>query len=396
MGEAALSAYSAPVLPAPRPDRRPTLRRWLIVALIAICFALGGLGMLVLIDDQSGVVATGVGLVLSLVVLGVVVPVFLWLDRFEREPAGMLVFAVLWGACIATFSAAVLNNVGSMLIDPVTSTHPSAAVWVAPVVEESMKGLGPLLLLLFRPREIDGVVDGIVYAGLTAAGFAAVEDVVYLASGYAHSGDQGLLATFVVRVVMSPFAHPMFTVCTGIGIGIAATTPHRRLRVAAPVAGWCCAVTLHGVWNLGAVLSEHGWLVFYLLLQLPLFVAFVTLIVLARKHEATLIRRELGVYVDAGRLSMPEVVMLSSIKERRYALAWADRHGGRQARREMHQLQDVASELAMVRARIDRGDSSAAVAESERHLLELVDLLRVRFLDTALYRYYEDRGLTVS
>ncbi len=382
------------MLPPPRPDRRPTLRRWLTVALVAILFALGGLGMLVLIDDQSGLVATAIGLVLSLVVLGVVVPVFLWLDRFEREPTGMLVFALLWGACVATLSAAVLNNLGSVLIDPILATHPSAATWVAPVVEESMKGLGPLLLLLFRRREVDGVLDGMVYAGLSAAGFAAVEDVVYLAAGYAHSGEHGLLSTFLVRVVMSPFAHPMFTVCTGIGIGIAATTPHRQLRFLAPFAGWCCAVTLHGIWNLGALLPQHGWLVFYLLLQLPLFVAFVTLIVLARKHEATLISRELGEYVDVGHLSAPEVVMLSSIKERRYAMAWAGQHGGVEAQDEMRELQDAASELAMVRARIDRGDRSAPVIESEEHLLQIVSVLRVRFLDSALYRYYDDRGMT--
>ncbi|GGB16437.1 protease PrsW [Flexivirga endophytica] len=383
------------MLPPPRPDRRPALRRWLLVALVTIGFASGGLSMLLLIDDQSGLVATAFGIVLSLVVVGIVVPVFLWLDRFEREPTGMLVFALLWGACIATFSASVLNNLGSILLDPMQSHHSSAAVWLAPVIEESMKGLGPLLLLFFKRREIDGVLDGMVYAGLAAAGFAAVEDVVYLAAGYANAGDQGLFSTFLVRVVMSPFAHPMFTVCTGIGIGIAATSPHWWQRLTAPLTGWCCAVALHCLWNIGAVLSDDGWLLFYLVLQLPLFVAFVTLIVLARQHEAKLISRELGTYVDAGWLSGPEVVMLSSIKERRYALAWAERHGGDEAVAEMRELQDAASELAMVRARLDRGDSSPPVVRSEHQLLELVSQLRVRFLGTALYRYYEDREITV-
>lgn len=379
-----------------RPDRRPALRRWLTIALTAIFFALGGLGMLLLVDNQSGVVATLIGLVLSLVVVGVVVPVFLWLDRFEREPPGMLLFALLWGGCIATLSAVALNSVGSEILDPVHLNHTSTAVWLAPIVEESMKGLGPLLLLLFRRREIDGVLDGIVYAGLTAAGFAAVEDVVYLAAGYADSGEQGLVSTFLVRVVMSPFAHPMFTVCTGIGIGIAATSPHWWQRVTAPFTGWCCAVALHGVWNIGAVFSQDGWLAFYLLLQVPLFVGFVILIVLARQHEAKLIWRELGAYVDSGRLTGPEVVMLSSMKERRYALAWAEQHGGAEAEDEMRELQDAASELAMVRARIDRGDRSARAAEWEQSLLEVVGRRRVRFLDSALYRYYDDRGMTAG
>ncbi|WP_446664394.1 PrsW family intramembrane metalloprotease [Flexivirga sp. B27] len=384
------------MLPPPRPDRRPTLRRWLLVALTTIAFTLGGLSMLVLIDNQSGLVATVVGFVLSLVVIGVVVPVFLWLDRFEREPTWMLVFALLWGACIATFSASVLNNLGTVLLDPVHGANDPPAVWLAPVIEETMKGLGPLLLLIFRRREIDGVLDGIVYAGLAAAGFAAVEDIVYLAAGYANAGDQGLFSTFLVRVVMSPFAHPMFTVCTGIGLGIAATSPHRWQRVTAPLTGWCCAVALHCLWNVGAVLSDDGWLMFYLLLQLPLFVAFLTLIVLAHRHEAKLISRKLGGYVSAGTLSTPEVVMLSSIKERRYALAWAERHGGAEAVAEMRELQDAASELAMVRARLDRGDSGPQTVHAEQHLLEIVRQLRVRFLDSALYRYYDDRKMTIG
>ncbi|WP_265444723.1 PrsW family intramembrane metalloprotease [Flexivirga meconopsidis] len=377
-----------------RADRRPLLRKWLYAALGALVFGFGGVVMLVLIGSQSGVTATVLGFVLSLIVVGVVVPVFLWLDRFEREPPWMLIFAFLWGACIATLGAAILNDVGSYLIDPLRDQQPSVAVWVAPVVEESMKGLGPLILLLVRRREIDGVVDGMVYAGLTAAGFAAVEDIVYLAAGYADSGDKGLVATFIVRVLMSPFAHPMFTVCTGIGIGIAATTPHRWLRVVAPVVGWCGAVALHCVWNLGAVLSQDGWLIFYIALQVPLFVGFVALVVLARRHEGRTIAVELGRYVGPGLLSAQEVTMLASVKERRYAVAWAERHGGKRAQREMREFQDAGSELAMIRARLDRGQTDPKTVQAEHELLQLVGRRRAQFLGTALYRYYDDSGIT--
>lgn len=377
----------------PRADRRPLLRRWLLIALAVVVFGLGAVLMLVLIGMQSGVTATALAVVLSTVVLGIVVPVFLWLDRYEREPFWMLAFAFCWGACIATVAAAFLNHVGSILLDPSRSGH-GVAVWVAPVVEESMKGLGPLILLLVARREVDGVVDGIVYAGLTAAGFACVEDIVYLAGGYADSGDQGLLTTFVVRVLMSPFAHPMFTVCTGIGIGIAATTPKRWLRFVAPVLGWCVAVLLHATWNLGAVLSQDGWLLFYLLLQVPLFAGFLAIIVLARRHEGRLIGRELGRYVPSGLLSAQEVYMLASIKERRYAVAWAGRHGGERAEREMREFQDAGSELAMVRARLDRGQTDPETVQEEHELLALVGRRRAQFLGTALYRYYDERGFT--
>ena len=53
------------------------------------------------------------------------------------------------------------------------------AVYLAPVVEESVRGLAILLILWFQRRELDGVVDGLVYAGLAGAGFAT-ENILYL------------------------------------------------------------------------------------------------------------------------------------------------------------------------------------------------------------------------
>ena len=104
-----------------------------------------------------------------------------------------------------------------------------------------------------RRREFDGVVDGIVYAGLAGVGFAFTENVLYLGRALQDNGTAGLAVTFVLRGVFGPFAHPMFTMATGIGLGVAATTRRRWLRVVAPLVGWLCAVALHAMWNLSAV-----------------------------------------------------------------------------------------------------------------------------------------------
>ena len=93
----------------------------------------------------------------------------------------------LWGACVATAGALLLNTSSMLVIAEVAgreSARDVAAVVVAPVVEESLKGLGVLLVLLLRRREFDGVVDGIVYAATCAAGFAFAENVLYLGRGY--------------------------------------------------------------------------------------------------------------------------------------------------------------------------------------------------------------------
>lgn len=382
------------LVPAARPPgRRTALRRWVLVAALTLIFGAGGVTTLALVGAASGVTATALGVTLSLLVIGIVVPVFVWVDRFESEPVGMLVFAFLWGACIATIGAAFLNDIGGYLLGGrADEDNHLVAIVVAPVVEESLKILGPLLLLWFRRKEIDGVIDGIVYAGLTACGFAFVEDIIYLAGDYAASGEDGLMSTFVVRVLMSPFAHPMFSIWAGIGVGVAAMNRRWSVRIGAPLLGWLVAVVLHSIWNAGAVVSAAGWLWTYVLVQLPLFLAFLWLLVWARRREARVINTELQAYVESGDLTAAEVAMLGSMSERKYARQWAEQHGGAESRARMVELQDAGSELAMVRAKISRGVSGGSPYADEQQLLALIAQRRQEFLGTAIYRKFEVLG----
>lgn len=122
------------------------------------------------------------------------------------------------------------------------------------MVEESAKAVAVLLLFLFRRRDFTGLVDGVVVAGFTTTGFAFTENILYLGSAFGEDqmgGTAGVesvtVATFFVRVVMSPFAHPLFTVFTGIGFGIAAVVAAGRRRrrfvaVVLPLAGLVLAM----------------------------------------------------------------------------------------------------------------------------------------------------------
>jgi RsiW-degrading membrane proteinase PrsW (M82 family) len=81
-------------------------------------------------------------------------------------------------------------------------------------------------LLLFRRREFDGIIDGIVYAGIVAAGFAFTENILYFGRAFGEEAEMGgsVLFTLILRGVLSPFAHPLFTSMTGIGAGLAANS----------------------------------------------------------------------------------------------------------------------------------------------------------------------------
>jgi len=144
---------------------------------------------------------------------------------------------------------------------------------------------------------------GIVLGGVTACGFAFTENALYL--GRAFTDDQqsrldsiGLgqppslrdfdstVHTFVLRGLLSPFAHPLFTALTGLGIAITLTTGRRWLaRLAAP-AGLLLSMALHGTWNAAAGLGTHGFLLVYGALMVPCFAMLVCFAVWARARTA--------------------------------------------------------------------------------------------------------------
>ena len=149
-------------------------------------------------------------------------------------------------------------------------------------------------------REFDGVTDGMVYAGICAAGFAFTENILYLAQAYSEGGGEALTGTFVARCLLSPFAHPMFTVLFGIGVGVAATSRTWLPRILGPVLGYLLAVLSHALWNLAAVAGGRGMVVVYLLVEVPIFLAFLGFVVWARRREGRLIGQFLRPYADAG------------------------------------------------------------------------------------------------
>jgi RsiW-degrading membrane proteinase PrsW (M82 family) len=297
------------------------------------------------------------------------VPALLWLDRFEAEPTALLLFAFGWGAAVATLIAILVNSTSIALLKASGGSVTVGAVVVAPIVEETCKGLAVLLVFLYRRGEFDGVVDGIVYAGMAGIGFAFTENVLYLGRALADSGVDGLAATFVLRCIFGPFAHPLFTMATGVGFGIAVTSRRKVLRYGAPVAGWLVAVTLHGLWNLSAVAGLRGFVSAYVLLQVPIFLAALGFALWSRRREGRLIGQHLVVYAETGWLTPAEVEMLASMPRRRRARAAARASGGPAAAHAMRGFQDSACELALLRERMTRAAAGPRAHETERTLL---------------------------
>jgi len=331
---------------------------WPLVGLSVL--GLCGLVTLGLASTEIGVVGVVVGVVLALLPVAPVVATFLWIDRFEPEPPRLLLAAFLWGAGLSALVAVVINSSAIIAAELLLGRGQGdlvGAVISAPLVEEFVKGAFVVGLLLVRRREFDGVVDGVVYAGITAAGFAFTENIIYFGRAFTEAEGApatAVVATFVLRGVLSPFAHPLFTAMIGIGVGIAAGARSRVVGTCAVLGGYVLAVVLHALWNSSTQLGA-GFFGVYVLIMLPLFAGMIGLVVWQRRRERDVLARQMPGFAAAGWIAPSEVALLSSLTGRRRWRAAVHRRAGSAAARAVEDYQHAVTELAFLRARAERG-----------------------------------------
>ncbi|UFR03289.1 PrsW family intramembrane metalloprotease [Streptomyces sp. Go40/10] len=358
-------------------------RRWVRYGALSSLLALSGLVILALVRRQTGTEGFLVGLGLAVLPVPWLIAAFRWLDRVQPGPWRNLVFSFAWGACAAALIAIVANSFATKWIATSTADPASAdtlgATVIAPIVEESAKAAAVLLVFLFRRRDFTGVVDGVVIAGVTATGFAFTENILYLGTAFGTdqlTGDRGIAsvtaATFFVRIVMSPFAHPLFTVLTGIGFGFAALSAERQhvRRALLPVCGLLLAMGMHAFWNGSSTFGEYGFFAVYGAFMVPAFALLTWLAIRTRQRELRTVRAELPAYVLAGWLGPAEPFALGSMRARRMARDYTRHHHGRTAAREVARYEGYATSLAFLRHRGRSGKSGADFVVRERELLD--------------------------
>ena len=333
-----------------------------VVALFVMVFLVANLG-----GD-----AFALGGIMALIPLAIVFIGVRWIDRWEPEPRLAVVFAFLWGAAVAVVIALVVGAELDAWIaaaaagDEFTYQFIGAALQ-APIVEEGGKGLGLLIIFWAGRKYFDGLVDGIVYAAWVAGGFAFTENILYFGSQLLDSGgfDGDVFEIFLVRGIMSPFAHVMFTAAIGIALGFAARRTGPFGAIGFYILGLIPAMLLHGLWN-GALFFVSNFYGYYAIVQVPLFIMAVLLVIFLRRQESKLTRDRLAEYASVGWFNPDEVNALATPAGRRQAIAWARTKG---KAREMKRYIGDATKLAFARQRIITGRGRVGAAADEAALL---------------------------
>ncbi|MEM6789954.1 MAG: PrsW family intramembrane metalloprotease [Myxococcota bacterium] len=241
-----------------------------------------------------------------------------WLiDRYDPEPWWALAGVFAWGALFATGVSAVINSINGALF----GSFFSAAV-SAPVFEEATKGLAILGLVIFLRTEFDGAVDGIIYGIFAGIGFAATENIIYYMRF-----EQELTQIFVLRGVLTPWLHPLFTAMIGLGFGVAREYGGRFAGVLFPLVGYGAGVFLHAWWN-GLPALFPAAFILNLIVGVMMALSLVILVAVLVYRKGQTIKKFLHDEVLVGTISQEEFRLITAYGGRiRARLSWRGKKG---------------------------------------------------------------------
>lgn len=205
-----------------------------------------------------------------------------WLAAFGWGTGGALIFAGYGNTVID--SAVAASNLSDDAVDVVTS------VVTGPLVEETGKGIGVLVLILAARKLLTRPAQGGVIGALVGIGFAWGEDVGYYVSAL-EDGMSGLWESFLARALLGAYGHAIFTGVFGYALAWAVLRARNVLvGLLAAAGGFVGALALHAQANgVGFLAPEDSWNLTYGAIEIPVLVVSVALLVWGlRRHRATL------------------------------------------------------------------------------------------------------------
>lgn len=208
--------------------------------------------------------------ILLYIFLGVT-PSLIWLFYYlgkdiHPEPKKMILKIFLWGAVSTIPVLFIQIGLENILIDVDKQINLSSLVYyliyyflIISLSEELFKYLVVKFKVLNSP-EMDEPLDIMLYMAVSALGFAALENILYLFNSSTGLSIQELmkitLTLALVRFVGATFLH---TLCSAvIGYAVAISLCDRKNRRAEAIFGVIIAVFLHGLYNL-AIISLQGY-----------------------------------------------------------------------------------------------------------------------------------------
>ena len=289
-------------------------------------------------------------------------------DRYEREPAKLALLGFLWGGLVAPWVMAISgNNAILSLFAKLTSfdfySHWSPAL-TAPIVEESSKFVGLVMLALLARNHVRNAYDGFLLGAFVGLGFQVFENVSYIVDAPDESfGSQQVvnaLLVLVSRTAVGFWSHPLFTAVAGTGFGYFLEAKNRSFghRLAVLVGFFLLACLAHACWD-----AIGGFIGFG---PIGIVIGTVTILLAWRfseRRQRKFVRVLLADDVANGIVTEAELAAISNRpKDRRAYIREIKSSSGPDAAKRAGFILDAAIDLAAAIASTDSLDSPAAEA----------------------------------
>jgi RsiW-degrading membrane proteinase PrsW (M82 family) len=289
------------------------------------------------------------------------------LDYLEREPPLLLATAFGWGGLVATSTAipgnAAVHNLLAKLVSPEFTAAWGSAI-AGPTIEELLKTLGIVAIVLIARAQVNSVLDGVVYGALVGLGFQVVENIVYAINAVALVGNGDrvgpVVSTFFLRGFLAGlWSHTLFSALAGAGVAYVVVHTDKPLWVRLGVAGaallgaWLC----HFVWN-SPLLADglggggFGLLAALLVKGIPPLAMILVMVRAARHLEADYYVGQLAALADPQVATEGELKALATGHMRAAARQYAHGRAGIRGQKAVRRLQRAQARLAVELSRL--------------------------------------------
>lgn len=166
---------------------------------------------------------------------------YVWLrDKYEREPLKHIVISFILG-CLSTIPAILLEQLGAELypLDEMNLANVAVFSFIIIAGAEELSKFVMLRLYAFRQKEFNEAFDGIVYGVMVSLGFAALENILYVA--------EGGWTVALLRMFTAVPAHASFGVLMGYYVGLA--WKHKEHSTKYMIRGLLSAIVFHGAYD---------------------------------------------------------------------------------------------------------------------------------------------------
>lgn len=193
------------------------------------------------------------------VIPGIALAMGLYLtDRYDREPVRLLIRLFIYGmlSAVPTIIAEQFLN-GINTFSGLLNTAWTAYI-VAGLTEEYFKRR-IVMLLAYNHHAFDEKLDGIIYCAYSALGFATIENIMYVFSGYDADPYIGWY-----RGILSVPAHMLFAITMGYYLSLAKFSPDEKNSRRYLSLSLIMPVLFHGTFNFILLSQNHMLMVLFI------------------------------------------------------------------------------------------------------------------------------------